>query len=74
MVFLTPFRERKAGITLVPSGVSKKVLGSLNEAFEVSTLNFFKATTKEDSKLLILENSCFTVAKTDNNVSSDVLR
>ena len=31
MLLRIPFRQRKAGITLVPSGVSKKVEGSQKE-------------------------------------------
>ena len=58
-----PLRHRKAGITLVPSGVSKVVDGSLNVQPEVPVLNLTSAISKELSvERLILVRECALLA------------
>ena len=72
---LIPLRHRKAGITLVPSGVSKKVDGSLKLAPAVPSLSFMRALMNESISLLadFLLKKCSPSATLCSTVESLVL-
>ena len=62
-----PLRQRKAGMTRVPSGVSKKVLGSRSVSPALSTIWSMKPS-------FLRLNSCSSFALFHDTVSSLVLR
>ena len=71
---LTPFRHRNAGMTRVPSGVSKNVDGSLRVARDVSVLNLTNAAVNASvNDLFVRENEWSLFAVNGLTVESFVL-